>query len=61
MIRPIVKDVFFLHQKSEPAAEQDLSIGTDLQATRSAHRVHCAGRAAILIGRRKRVFLVTVG
>ncbi|MBR0477783.1 MAG: peptide deformylase [Solobacterium sp.] len=61
MIRPIVKDVFFLRQKSVPAAEQDLSIGMDLQDTLSAHREHCAGMAANMIGIRKRVIIVTVG
>ena len=33
MIRPIVKDVFFLGQKSEPATKQDMPIGQDLMDT----------------------------
>ncbi len=36
MIRPIVKDVFFLGQKSEDATRQDLSVGQDLQDTLQA-------------------------
>ena len=30
MIKPIVKDVFFLGQKSEDATRQDLLVGQDL-------------------------------
>ena len=30
MIKPIVKDVFFLRQKSNPATSQDLQTGQDL-------------------------------
>ena len=30
MIKPIVKDVFFLGQKSETATKQDLSVGQEL-------------------------------
>ena len=33
MIKPIVKDVFFLGQKSEAATKQDLSVGQDLMDT----------------------------
>ena len=33
MIRPIVKDTFFLSQKSEPATKADLQVGADLQDT----------------------------
>ena len=31
MIRPIVKDIFFLGQKSEDATKQDMSIGQDIE------------------------------
>ena len=30
MVREIVRDVFFLGQKSEPATKQDISVGQDL-------------------------------
>ena len=33
MIKPIVKDVFFLGQKSDPATSQDLQTGQDIQDT----------------------------
>ena len=33
MIKPIVRDVFFLGQKSEPATKADLQVGRDLQDT----------------------------
>ena len=54
MIKPIVKDVFFLGQKSEPAAKQDLSVGQDLVDTLRANRDHCVGMAANMIGVKKR-------
>lgn len=37
MIRPIMKEVFFLSQKSEPATIADLQIGQDLLDTLVAH------------------------
>ena len=33
MIKPIVKDIFFLSQKSESATKQDLPVGQDLMDT----------------------------
>jgi peptide deformylase len=57
MIKPIVKDVFFLGQKSEPAAKQDLSVGQDLMDTLRANRDHCVGMAANMIGVKKRVII----
>ena len=33
MVKPIVKDVFFLGLKAEDATKQDLSVGQDLQDT----------------------------
>ena len=38
MIKPIVKDVFFLGQKSEAATKQDLSVGQDLMDTLRANQ-----------------------
>ena len=61
MIRPIVKDVFFLGQKSESAAKQDLSIGQDLLDTLHANRNHCVGMAANMIGVKKRIIIVNMG
>ncbi len=61
MIRPIVKDVFFLGQKSESAAKQDLSVGQDLLDTLHANRNHCVGMAANMIGVKKRIIIVNMG
>ena len=61
MIRPIVKDVFFLGQKSESASKQDLSVGQDLLDTLHANRNHCVGMAANMIGVKKRIIIVNMG
>ena len=61
MIKPIVKDVFFLGQKSEPAGKEDLSIGQDLQDTLIANQERCVGVAANMIGFRKRIIIVNIG
>ena len=61
MIRPIVKDVFFLGQKSEPATVQDLAAGEDLKDTLAANQERCVGMAANMIGIRKRIIIVTIG
>ena len=50
MVKPIVKDVFFLGQKSESATKGDLSVGQDLQDTLTANRDRCVGMAANMIG-----------
>ena len=46
MIKPIVKDVFFLAQKSVAATKQDLYVGQDLMDTLRANQDHCVGMAA---------------
>jgi peptide deformylase len=61
MIRPIVRDVFFLGQKSEPATKQDLAVGQDLQDTLTANRDRCVGMAANMIGVKKRIIIVNIG
>ena len=55
MIRPIVRDIFFLGQKSEIATMQDLSVGQDLQDTLKANQDRCVGMAANMIGVKKRI------
>ena len=50
MIRPIVRDTFFLGQKSKAAAQADISVGQDLQDTLTANRDRCVGMAANMIG-----------
>ena len=61
MIKSIVRDVFFLGQKSDPATRQDFAIGQDLVDTLAANRDRCVGMAANMIGVRKRVIIVAVG
>ena len=61
MVKPIVRDIFFLGQKSEPATVMDLQVAKDLQDTLAAHRAGCVGMAANMIGYRKRTIIVSVG
>ena len=61
MIKPIVKHVFFLGQKSEVATKQDLSVGQDLMYTLCANQDHCVGMAANMIGVKKRIIIVNLG
>ncbi len=61
MIKPIIRDVFFLSQKSDPATKADLQIGIDLQDTLQANADRCVGIAANMIGIKKRVIIVNMG
>ena len=61
MIKPIVRDIFFLGQKSEIATMQDLSVGQDLQDTLKANQDRCVGMAANMIGVKKRIIIVHIG
>jgi peptide deformylase len=61
MIKPIMKDVFFLSQKSETATKNDLSVGQDLMDTLRANQAHCVGMAANMIGVKKRIIIVNIG
>ena len=61
MIKSIVKDVFFLGQKSVPATKQDVSVGQDLTDTLRANQDHCVGMAANMIGVKKRIIIVNMG
>ena len=61
MIKPIVKDVFLLGQRSDPATKQDITVGKDLMDTLMANRDRCVGMAANMIGVRKRIITVSVG
>ena len=55
MVREIVKDVFFLSQKSTPATADDLDVAQDLLDTLTAHKDGCVGMAANMIGVSKRI------
>ena len=57
MIKPIMKDTFFLSRKSVPATEQDLPIAEDLRDTLKAHAAGCVGMAANMIGMSKRIII----
>lgn len=61
MVKPIVKDVFFLAQKSELATEADAAVITDLLDTLQANADHCVGMAANMIGVRKRIIVFSMG
>ena len=61
MIRSIVRDVFFLGQKSETASKEDLAVGKDLRDTLQSNRDRCVGMAANMIGIRKRIIIVSLG
>lgn len=57
MIQPIMKDEFFLSQKSVPAVncEEDIQVAHDLLETLEAHKEGCVGMAANMIGVSKRI------
>ena len=61
MIKQIVRDTFFLAQKSEEATKEDLYLAQDLQDTLVANRDNCVGMAANMIGVKKRVIIVNIG
>lgn len=61
MIKPIVKDIFFLRRKAETATREDIQVGIDLQDTLRANREACVGMAANMIGVNKRVIIVNMG
>ena len=61
MIRPIVRDAFFLNQKSEKATKADLPIVQDLEDTLKANRQGCVGMAANMIGYRKNIIIAATG
>ncbi|WP_313583069.1 peptide deformylase [Lacrimispora sp.] len=61
MIRPIMKDVVFLRQKSEPATKADKQVVQDLLDTLKANEAGCVGMAANMIGVKKRIIAVSMG
>lgn len=61
MVKPIMRDAFFLNQKSEEATKVDLPVAQDLEDTLKANRERCVGMAANMIGYRKRVIIVATG
>ena len=61
MVKQIVRDIFFLGQKSEEATRQDIAVGQDLQDTLKANQDRCVGMAANMIGVKKRIIIVSMG
>lgn len=61
MKKDIMKDVFFLGQKSENATQEDRQIIEDLKDTLKANRERCVGMAANMIGYRKRIIIISMG
>lgn len=61
MIKPIVKDVLFLGQKSEEATKNDIAVVDDLIDTLKANLEYCVGLAGNMIGVKKRILVFTVG
>lgn len=61
MVRTIMRDVFFLGQKSEPATKEDAGVIVDLLDTLQANAEQCVGMAANMIGVRKNIIVVNVG
>ena len=61
MVKEIVRDAFFLSQKSEEATKADLPVAQDLEDTLKANRDRCVGMAANMIGYRKKMIIVATG
>ena len=61
MIKPIVRDVLFLGQKSERATKSDVNVIKDLQDTLAANSETCVGMAANMIGKAVRIIVFIDG
>lgn len=61
MIKPIMRDIFFLNQKSEPATENDKQVAINLLDTLKANEAGCVGMAANMIGVKKQIIAVNMG
>ena len=61
MIKPIVKDILFLGQKSEEATKNDIVVIDDLIDTLKANLENCVGLAGNMIGVKKRILVFTEG
>ena len=61
MVKKIIRDPFFMKQKSETATETDKQVIEDLLDTLKANRERCVGMAANMIGVRKRIIVVAAG
>lgn len=60
MVKEIVRDTFFLAQKSEPANKNDKQAIQDLMDTIKANAARCVGMAANMIGVRKTILAALI-
>ena len=60
MVKPIMRDIAFLKQKSLPATLADRQAALDLLDTLKAHEAECVGMAANMIGVRKNIIAVAM-
>ena len=58
MIKEIVKDPIFLSKRAEDAVREDKDVVIDLLDTITAHKEHCVGMAANMIGVLKRMIVI---
>ena len=61
MIKEIIKDEFFLKQKSKECTKEDAHIAQELLETIQAYKDQCVGMAANMIGVKKRIIAVNMG
>ena len=61
MVRNVVRDIFFLGQKSTSAEKKDLRIALDLKDSLAANKDRCVGMAANMIGEKKLIIIVSLG
>lgn len=61
MIKPIIRDTFFLSRISAPATAEDIPIARDLLDTLAANSERCVGLAANMIGELKRILVFDNG
>ena len=61
MVKEIMKDLLFLGRRAEAATKEDRAIAEDLLDTLRAHRDHCVGMAANMIGEQKAIIAIVEG
>ena len=61
MIKEIIKDEFFLKQKSKECTKEDTYIAQELLETIQAYKAQCVGMAANMIGVNKAIIVVAAG
>ena len=61
MVKPIMRDLFFLRQRAEKATKGDRQTAIDLLDTLKAHEDGCVGMAVNMIGVNKAIIAVNMG